>query len=97
MANNLRDTVDGINEKGWERAMRSAPTNEPQTYGDLKRLLSASPEGDWPSRVNPGMTHTQALKILRDGLATHPDDQRLDSTRRGFLYARNVMRECRTR
>jgi len=25
MANNLRDTVDGINEKGWERAMRSVP------------------------------------------------------------------------
>jgi hypothetical protein len=71
--------------------------SEPQTYGDLKRALAHEPDGDWPSRVNPGMTHSQALKILRDGLATHPDEQRLDSTRRGFLYARNVLRECRSR
>jgi hypothetical protein len=71
--------------------------DQPATYGELKRLLAQSPEGDWPSRVNRGMTHSQALKILRDGLATHADDQRLDSTARGFLYARNVLRECQTR
>lgn len=72
-------------------------TTEPQTYGDLKRLLATSPEGDWPSRVNPGMTHSQALKILRDGLATHTDDQRIEDTRRGGLYVKNVLRECRSR
>jgi hypothetical protein len=69
----------------------------PETYGDLKRMLSRATGGDWPSRVNPGLTHTQALKILRDGLATHPDDQRLDATPRGSLYARNVQRECTER
>lgn len=75
----------------------SVDTKEPETYGDLKRLLARAPEGDWPSRVNPSLTRSQALKILRDGLATHPDDQRLDATRRGFLYSRNVLRECRNR
>src|SRR4030095_12905129 len=70
---------------------------EPKTYGDLKHLLAKSPEGDWPSRVNPGMTHSQVLQVLRNGLVTHPDDQPLDSSPRGFLYARNVLRECRTR
>ncbi len=72
------------------------PQEEPQTYGDLKRLLATSPEGDWPSRVNKGMTHSEALRILRNGLATYPDDQRLD-TSRSSLYTRNVMRECRSR
>lgn len=66
----------------------------PETYGDLKRMLARCSDGDWPSRVNPSMTHTQALTILRNGLATHADDQRLDSTPRGGLYARNVQREC---
>lgn len=70
---------------------------EPVTYGDLKRIIAASRAGEWPSRVNPSMTHSQALDILRAGLATHSDDQRLDSTERGFLYARNVIRECRDR
>lgn len=66
----------------------------PETYGDLKRMLAKARPGDWPSRVNPSMTHSQAIQILRDGLATHADDQRLDATRSGFLYARNVQREC---
>jgi hypothetical protein len=70
---------------------------EPQTYGDLKRLLATSPEGDWPSRVNAGMTHSQALQVLRDGLAGHPDDLRLEATFRGSLYTRNVLRECKQR
>ena len=74
-----------------------AKTDEPQTFGDLKRLLAQSPEGDWPSRVNRAMTHSQALSVLRNGLARHPDGQRLDDTRRGYLYARNVLRECHTR
>ncbi len=75
----------------------AAGTGIPTTYGDLKRLLAASPEGTWPSRVNSGMTHSQALKVLRDGLATHPDDEPLSNDRRGTLYARNVLRECRGR
>ena len=70
---------------------------EPQTYGDLKAILAKEPRGDWPSRVNPGMKHSQALDVLAAGLRTHPDDMRLDDTRRGFLYARNVLRECRSR
>lgn len=69
----------------------------PETYGDLKRLLAKEPRGDWPSRVNPGMTHSQALDVLAAGLATHPDEQRLEATRRGELYRRNVERECRSR
>jgi hypothetical protein len=68
-----------------------------RTYGDLKRLLARQKGGDWPSRVNPSMTHSQALQVLRDGLAGHPDDLRLDATPRGALYARNVQRECTER
>ena len=71
-----------------------AGTLPPQTFGDLKRLLAKSPRGEWTSRVNPSLTHNQALDILATGLETHSNDQRLDSTRRGVLYARNVQREC---
>lgn len=69
---------------------------EPQTYGDLKRLLASATEGEWPSRVNPSLTHSQALDILRKGLITYPDDKRLD-TPKGVLYSRNVVKECRAR
>lgn len=77
--------------------MSDDPRSTLETYGDLKRLLALSPEGDWPSRVNPWMTHSEALRILRNGLATHPDEQLLGDTRRGAIYMRNVRRECRTR
>lgn len=77
--------------------MADAHNTSPETFGDLKQLLALSPEGDWPSRVNPALTHSQALTILRNGLVTHADDQRLDSTGRGDLYTRNVLRECRSR
>ena len=83
--------------EGAIRETEGGEVMEPKTYGDLKKLLAKEPEGNWPSRVNPGMTHSQALDILRKGLATHPDDQKLDDTRRGFLYARNVLRECVSR
>jgi hypothetical protein len=69
----------------------------PRTFGDLKQLIASEPRGDWPSRVNPCLTHTQALEVLEKGLATHADNQLLDDTRRGLLYARNVLRECRSR
>jgi hypothetical protein len=70
---------------------------DPQTFGDLKRLVLAAPRGNWTSRVNPAMTHDQALDILAAGLAGTSDETRLDDTRRGFLYKRNVLRECDVR
>jgi hypothetical protein len=79
--------------------------SDPQTYGDLKQLIEAErndlvelgARGDWTSRVNKGMTHSQVLDVLAAGLATHPDDLVLGNTRHGRLYKRNVLRECRSR
>lgn len=70
--------------------------NKPQTYGDLRRLLNASPRGDWPSRVNASLTHTQALAILGDAVLQHADGARIDGARSGLLM-RNVLRECHAR
>jgi hypothetical protein len=76
-----------------------------RTYGDLKALMAREREslremgaaGNWPSRVNPSMTHTQALDILEAGLRAHPDETLIADSRRGELIARNVQRECRSR
>lgn len=70
---------------------------DPTTFGDLKRLVQSCERGDWPSRVNTSMTHNQALDVLRDGLATHPDEMLLAAARSGLRYKRNVLREVRTR
>jgi len=68
---------------------------EPQTFGDLRQILDSEPDGDWPSRVNRGMTHTQALCVLRDGLIAYPSDMLITEAVRGGLYCRNVLKECR--
>jgi hypothetical protein len=65
----------------------------PQTYGDLKRLVRGSQRGEWPSLVNPSLTHSQALDVLLAGLETYPDDMPLGKTHRGFVYERNVLKE----
>lgn len=70
--------------------------DKPQTYGDLKRVLAATPRGDWPSRVNPSLTRSQALDILTRAIDMHPDDQAI-TTRDNGLMTRNIMRECRSR
>lgn len=69
----------------------------PETFGDLKKIVQREPRGDWPSRVNRGMTHTQALQVLSDGLVGYPDDMKIAEAVRGDLYMRNVLRECRSR
>ena len=69
----------------------------PKTFGDLKRLVDSNRRGSWPSRVNPGMTHAQALGVLSDGLAAYPDDMHIDEAVRGEIYKRNVLRECSQR
>lgn len=72
-------------------------SNDPKSFGDLKRLLAASPRGAWPSRVNPSMTHTQALDVLTAAVATRPDAMLIADDVRGDLMTRNVLRECRVR
>jgi hypothetical protein len=67
---------------------------KPTTYGDLKRIVAHEPRGDYPSHVNPSLTHSHALKVLAEGLATHLDDTRLDTSRHGEIYTKNVLREC---
>lgn len=55
----------------------------PQSYGDLKRLVAQSPRGDWPSRVNASMTHSQALDVLRAALDNYPSEMRIANSIRG--------------
>lgn len=71
--------------------------HEPETYGDLKRLIARCPRGDWPSRVNPGMTHSQALDVLSAAVDARPDAMRIADDVRGALMTRNVLREIRAR
>ncbi len=71
--------------------------SEPRTFADLKAILDREPKGSWPSRVNAGMTHTQALDILSNGVAAMPQDALLEASTRGVLMKRNVLRECRSR
>lgn len=68
-----------------------------QTYGEVKRLLAQTPRGDWPSRVNPSLTRSQALDILSKAINTRPDDMRIEDDVRGERMVRNVLRECRSR
>jgi len=82
---------------------QAALASSPATRGgavkarQLKVMLTRSARGDWPSRVNPGMTHTQALDILTRGVAAFADDHDMESTARAHLIERNVLRECRDR
>lgn len=71
--------------------------NAPQTYGDLKRLVASTPRGEWPSRVNPSLTRSQALDIFQAALKSHPDEQAIADTTRSHLITRNILRECRSR
>lgn len=71
-------------------------TKEPQTYGDLKRIVARTPRGDWPSRVNPSLTRSQAIDIFNAALKTHPDEQPITGNR-GALFTKNIIRECRSR
>lgn len=68
-----------------------------RTFGDLKRLLATCPRGEWPSRNNRAFTHTQALQVLSDGIASYPDEMLITEAVRGDLYRRNVLREVKTR
>ncbi len=77
--------------------MSDRPAPHLETFGDLLALVEAESRGDWPSRVNQGMTHTQALDVLAAGLRTHPADMRIVDACRGDLYRRQVLRECRSR
>jgi len=72
-------------------------TTDPKTYGDLQRLVARTPRGDWPSRVNPSLTRSQALDVLRAALDHYPSEQAIADTLRGDLIKRNVLRECRSR
>jgi hypothetical protein len=72
-------------------------TEAPQTYGDLKRLVEGTPRGNWPSRVNPSLSRSQALDIFRAALNGHPDEELLADNSRSGLMLRNIMRECRSR
>ena len=71
--------------------------SEPRTYGDLKQMLRDTPPGDWPSRVNPALTHTQAVNILSAALENTPDDWRLNVTTHGARIMGHVLKECRAR
>lgn len=71
--------------------------DEPTTYGELKAILAREPRGDWPSRVNPSLTHSQAIDVLTRGINTRADDMLIADDCRGFLMVRNVLRECRSR
>ena len=56
MSGNMRDTIDGINEKAWERAMkRPIPTNP---YAALKAagVPLDSHESDLYAKVTPAST-----------------------------------------
>ena len=70
---------------------------DPTTYGDLKRLVATMSRGEWPSRVNAALTHSQAVDIFTAALKTHPDEQLIAATRSGFLFKRNVLREMKDR
>jgi len=70
---------------------------DPETYGDLKVLVARTPRGDWPSRVNPSLTRSQALDIFTAALDRHDDNELLGMTRRSDLLKRNIVRECRSR
>lgn len=71
--------------------------NELITYGDLKKLVASTPRGDWPSRVNPSMTRSQALDVFTAALNGHADHHLIAESARGDLMRRNIERECRTR
>ena len=68
---------------------------DPTTYGDLKRLVATMSRGEWPSRVNAGLTRSQAIDIFIAALQTHPDEQLITATRQGCLLARNVINEMK--
>jgi hypothetical protein len=78
-------------------AARAAASGPRATFADLSRLLDTEPGGDWPSRVNPSLTHTQALTVLTKGVAAMPPDEVVEKSNRGVLMQRNVLRECRSR
>jgi hypothetical protein len=66
------------------------------TFGDLKKILAGQRGGNFPSLVNPGMTHDQAICILRRAINLHADDEPIDDARKEMM-ARNVLRECTER
>lgn len=69
------------------------------TIGQLRERLDhalAGPHLDEPSVVNPGLTHGQALGILKAGIASVPDNTPWDGGhgKRLPLIARNILREA---
>jgi len=77
-----------------------------RSWGDLRRLIEASRGKGGTSRLNPALTHEQALDILLAGIKGRLDDEvpaglkddvfrpgRQKRTRDSLLV-QNILREC---
>lgn len=71
------------------------------TFAALRKMIeSASNEltaetADQASRVNPGMTHRQALDILRTSIDLRTDSEVVSMFKtKDILIATNIVREC---
>jgi hypothetical protein len=67
-----------------------------KTYGDLKKAIAAIPRGDFPSRVNPAITRSQALDVFESAIRDIPDDKPIVGLY-GYSFEKNVEREAPTR
>jgi hypothetical protein len=81
-------------------------TESTRSWGDLRRLIEAARGRGGMSRLNPGLTHEQALDMLAAGIKGRPDDEvptglKDDIFRPGrqkrtrdSLIVQNILREC---
>ena len=67
------------------------------TLQEANALLDTAPTGDKPSRLNPGLTLTQAVEIVRKGINSGPRALASDGINLDPLMEKRVYQVTRNR